>query len=156
MSCTAIPKNKGRRQEQGEDKGGDLHSPHHTNTALLKSRSCCPARITPSRLLAQDQSPPHTQCAPENHPAPASHPAGAGMSPAVAPWGPRSLRPWRGSSRGAAVLTDGNIQPDTRCSSQHRNEEILVQAVLPLCVRAPDLTRSLASAPRLRSELLKL
>lgn len=64
--------------------------------------------------------------------------------------------PGVGAARGAAVLTDGNIQPDTRCSSQHRNEEILVQAVLPLCVRAPDLTRSLASAPHLRSELLKL
>lgn len=54
------------------------------------------------------------------------------------------------------MLTDGNTQPDTLCSSQQCNEEILAQAVLPLCVRALDLTLSPASAPLLRSELLKL
>lgn len=37
------------------------------------------------------------------------------------------------------MLTDGDLQPDT---SQQLPQEIPAQAVLPLCVRAPELTRA--------------
>lgn len=79
-SCTAIPQNKGRRQEQGEDKG-DLHSPITPAQLCLNLTA---AAAEPPRGTWQGRVSPlsHTEC-PTEPSCSDPHPSGTGMSPWV-------------------------------------------------------------------------